>query len=630
MHPSLRLFWAGLSVLALGLAGCDGGPLPGKDGGVGGTGGRTSETDGAAGGSKMDGATGGATTDGGGTDGGGIDLVGVSPPATLTATVSDRRATTFKLLWKAPTISGATVTGYQVRYAKVPITTANFDDTTVTTAIPFTGTMNDQGAVGISVNLYIENEYYFAVEGADSAGDRSPIDATSTAVAAHFNVTTLTGASGDRMGYDVDGVGDFGSSSGLGFSADGLSDLIVGAASGEKHAYLFFGTSNGYSTTPSVTFTGSVNGFGTSVVDAGDVDGDGLDDIAIASPADGSGRVYIFSRKNPPSSWGTTNSWPAALSDTQANYVITVSTTLAAGVMDLRCLARVGNFDGGGADDLAIGLDGVNSVAGAVFIVKGSSSFASITIPNATSAIEIDGAGATGFGFANIGIGPFFQPSGGPGLVSASFLGSSAFAFPGQSPPGILTSAMASDSTMAPTADHDGRSLGFLGALGSSPAAVTVGTPVAAYVDVNLGTIATGPFLGSAGSAPTPSVHFVDSASSDSFGLINLGGGIKGTSREVSVIGGDAVPDLVLAGNEPGFPFYIVSGSSIPSLSGTVDVSKPPAGAAIVKVSGQIPTDRVGYGGASVIPDSNGDGYADFVIGESTGSPNPGRVFVFY
>ena len=53
MHPSLRLFWAGLSVLALGLAGCDGGPLPGKDGGIGGTGGRTSETDGAAGGALL-------------------------------------------------------------------------------------------------------------------------------------------------------------------------------------------------------------------------------------------------------------------------------------------------------------------------------------------------------------------------------------------------------------------------------------------------------------------------------------------------------------------------------------------------------------------------------------------------
>ena len=214
--------------------------------------------------------------------------------------------------------------------------------------------------------------------------------------------------------------------------------------------------------------------------------------------------------------------------------------------------------------------------------------------------------------------------------MSSSFLGSSAFAFPGQSPPGILTLASAGDSTVATTTDRYGRSLGFLGALGVSPGAVTIGTPVAAYVDVHLGTLATGPFLGTPGGAPAPSVHLVDSASSDSFSLINLGGGIKGTSGVVSLIGGDGLPDLVVAGNEPNFPLYILSGSSIPSLSGTVDVSNPPVGAAIVKISGQIPANRVGYGGASVIPDSNGDGYGDFVIGETTGSPNPGRVFVFY
>ena len=485
---------------------------------------------------------------------------------------------------------------------------------------------------GMDVKLYIETGYYFAVEGTDIAGDRSPINATSAAIAAHFQMTTLTGMSGDRMGYDVDGVGDFGRPAGLSFSADGLSDLVVGAANGEKHAYMFLGTSNGYSLTPSVTFTGSVNGFGTSVADAGDIDGDGLDDIAIASPADGSGKVFIFSRKSPPTSWGTTNSWPAALSDTQANYVITVNaTTFGAGVMDFRCLARLGNFDGSGSDDLVVALDGANSAAGSVFVVKGSTSFASLTVPDAANAIEIDGPAGTAFGYTNAGIGPFFAPSGGgPGLMTGTFLGSSAYAFAGQAPTAILTTAMASDSTIAPTADRDGKFSGFLGALGSSPAAVTVGTPVGAYVDVNLGTMATGPFSGTLGSVPVPSVHIVDSASSDSFGLINLGGGIKGTSRSVSIIGGDSVPDLVLAGNEPNFPFYIVPGSGIPSMSGTVDVSKLAAGVAIVKVSGQIPTDRVGYGGASVIPDSNGDGYADFVIGEATGSPNPGRVFVFY
>ena len=70
-------------------------------------------------------------------------------------------------------------------------------------------------------------------------------------------------------------------------------------------------------------------------------------------------------------------------------FVLPFVVNLALGVN--RRLARLGNFDGTGSDDLAIGLDGVNSIAGAVFIVKGGSSFASITIPDATNAIEIDG-----------------------------------------------------------------------------------------------------------------------------------------------------------------------------------------------------------------------------------------------
>ena len=52
MHSSLRLFWTGLSVLALGVAGCGGSSSTATDGGDGG------KTDGSkTDGSKTDGAT---------------------------------------------------------------------------------------------------------------------------------------------------------------------------------------------------------------------------------------------------------------------------------------------------------------------------------------------------------------------------------------------------------------------------------------------------------------------------------------------------------------------------------------------------------------------------------------------
>src|SRR6185369_10237210 len=97
-----------------------------------------------------------------------------------------------------------------------------------------------------------------------------------------------------------------------------------------------------------VTFSGTATGFGDAIADAGDIDGDGLDDIAITATNDGAGKVYIFSRKAP--AWGT--SWPATLTDTQANYVISADASFTG--MSFRNLGRLGNFDGVGADDLLI------------------------------------------------------------------------------------------------------------------------------------------------------------------------------------------------------------------------------------------------------------------------------------
>ena len=235
-------------------------------------------------------------------------------PTTLTATNLDRRQTSFQLVWPAPTsASGGAVSGYDVRIAKVPITSSNFDDTAVTITAAYVGTPPAPGqADGLIVkNLNIEQAYYFAIAGKDAGGTRGPIMATATAIQSQFSTTALSGSGTDGIGID-NRSGGFGRASDLSFNADGFSDLVVGGAGG-THVYLYFGSASGYAPTPSVTITGTVTNFGEAVVNAGDLDGDGLSDIAIASPSDGGGKVYIFSRKTPPPSWGTTNSWPASL-----------------------------------------------------------------------------------------------------------------------------------------------------------------------------------------------------------------------------------------------------------------------------------------------------------------------------
>ena len=568
-----------------------------------------------------------------------VDLGPPGAPTGLTATVLDRRQTSFQLSWTAPSDNGVSVTGYDVRYARVPITAANFDDTSVTVDVPYSGQPSAPGQPdGIAIsNLFIETDYYFAVRAKDVAGNKSVPDPTPSVARANFLTTVLTGVGTDGLGMDVDGTGDFGGPT-TGFTPDGYSDLIVGDTGG-RHVYIYFGSAAGYSTTPSITITGSFNNFGQAVVNAGDLDGDTLDDIAISSPSDGSGRVFVFSRKSPiPASWGTTTSWPSALQDTQANYTLTADATFSGGVNSIfrRAMTRIGDFNGDQIDDLAIGFRLHAASLGAVVIVKGSASFGSMTIPDpsAVNTIEIDGTLATGqFGISVVGINQFFPSPAGQALVVGAPIVRGIYAFRGQAPvSGMLTAAGADDSVIGPTANQYGINLGFLGQLGGSPGAVTVASTMGQYVDLNIGTATTGPLLGPAGGAPAASVRFVDAGSGNSFGVVNLGGGVKGTSQSLSVIGGDAIPDLVLAGQSESFnPLYIVNGAAIPSMSGTFDIGIGQTGitSPVVKVPNHLPSGWTGYGGSTLIVHSNNDVYPDFAVGESAFGA-VGRVVVFY
>ena len=135
-----------------------------------------------------------------------LSLDGIAPPAMLTATVVNRREALFELVWTAPSDNGARVAGYQIRYAKVPITTANFDDTTVTRVATYTGGIpaSPGDTDGMTVKLYIATGYYFAVTGTDSTGAHvGAFMQTTTAVQAPFNVTLIGSPSGTNQSFGI-------------------------------------------------------------------------------------------------------------------------------------------------------------------------------------------------------------------------------------------------------------------------------------------------------------------------------------------------------------------------------------------------------------------------------------------
>lgn len=116
-----------------------------------------------------------------------------------------------------------------------------------------------------------------------------------------YNVSTTpsftrsSGLASAQLGTSVANAGDV--------NGDGYSDAIVGAPSasngqaGEGLAYLHYGSPTGLAPLPSVTLEVNIAGaaFGTSVASAGDVNGDGYADVVVGAPqSNGIGRAYIF------------------------------------------------------------------------------------------------------------------------------------------------------------------------------------------------------------------------------------------------------------------------------------------------------------------------------------------------
>ena len=189
------------------------------------------------------------------------------------------------------------------------------------------------------------------------------------AYAYYGSASGVDGSREDKLEVDgLDSSTSFGNSvAGAGDTdGDGLSDVVVGAMNSYGSAFVYSGTGRGIEWTPQAELEASDgfagDAFADSVDGAGDVDGDGYDDVVVGAPGkdlvgDRSGAAYVYR-----------GSSDGIDPDTEVQLV-------QADAADQDWLGRnvagAGDVDGDGYDDLIIGAHGANEQKGAAYLFVG-------------------------------------------------------------------------------------------------------------------------------------------------------------------------------------------------------------------------------------------------------------------
>jgi hypothetical protein len=146
-------------------------------------------------------------------------------------------------------------------------------------------------------------------------------------------------------------------------NGDGYADVIVGAPNVGK-SFAFYGSAAGLSTTPSWTFVSDQGGsrFGETVSTAGDVNGDGFDDVIVGGRYYNSGQAYegkVFVYYGSASGLSATPNWTAENNDAYSEFGTSVGTA--------------GDVNADGYDDVLIGSQYYNA-HGRAYVYYGSAS----------------------------------------------------------------------------------------------------------------------------------------------------------------------------------------------------------------------------------------------------------------